>query len=106
SASLLDTYQARVASGALQDDPAQKSAARILNDFVSVYDHPAKTGLRFILKKRQKTPPGLYLWGDVGRGKTMLMDLLVDSIRYKRVRRVHFHAFMLEVHLRLKSLRA
>eukprot|EP00128_Syssomonas_multiformis_P018010 Colp12_sorted_trinity150504_noHs@19638 len=44
---------------------------------------------------------GLYLWGDVGCGKTMLMDLLYDHVEVERKRRVHFHAFMLDVHARI-----
>lgn len=107
SANLLDAYKARVKSGDLIADPAQSAAAKILSDFVTSYDVPSqKTGLKFLLKKRQKTPTGLYIWGSVGRGKTMLMDLLVASIKHKKVRRVHFHAFMLEIHARLKDLRA
>lgn len=107
SANLLETYKTRVGAGELISDLAQGAAARILSDFVASYDHiTPKTGLKFLLKKRQKTPNGLYIWGSVGRGKTMLMDMLVASIRHKKVRRVHFHAFMLEIHGRLKDLRA
>lgn len=56
---------------------------------------------------RRKNPliKGVYLYGGVGRGKTMLMDLLVAHINSDRVRRVHFHAFMLEIHSRLKVIR-
>jgi len=106
SVNLAQTYKTKVASGEITADPAQEQAARILSDFLITYDRPtAKAGLNFILRKRQKTPNGIYLWGNVGRGKTMLMDLLVASVQHKHVRRVHFHAFMLEVHQRLKTLR-
>ncbi|GES85795.1 AFG1-like ATPase [Rhizophagus clarus] len=51
------------------------------------------------------SPKGLYLYGDVGSGKTMLMDLLYDTLLTKRKRRVHFHAFMLDVHDRVYRLK-
>ncbi|RHZ83466.1 hypothetical protein Glove_92g36 [Diversispora epigaea] len=49
---------------------------------------------------------GLYLYGDVGTGKTMLMDLFYDTLQTKRKRRVHFHAFMLDVHARVHKLKS
>lgn len=61
---------------------------------------------RFGLGRRTEAPPlGLYLYGPVGRGKSMLMDLFYDSAPVERKRRVHFHAFMLEIQQRLNELR-
>jgi cell division protein ZapE len=57
-----------------------------------------------VLKKffgRRKIPKGLYIWGGVGRGKSMLMDLLYEHLEVKRKKRVHFHSFMLDIHARM-----
>lgn len=104
----LNVYQARVARGELRADPAQTDAVRA---FQSLYDalsaQPAKGGLGGLFKKKKvEAPKGLYLWGGVGRGKSMLMDLFYETAPVEAKRRVHFHAFMQEIHEGLNVARA
>jgi cell division protein ZapE len=101
-------YAALVAAGELRPDPDQAAAVRVLE---ALADELAETKNRGSLIWRlagrmKEPPPGVYMWGGVGRGKSMLMDLAFHSIPYAPKRRVHFHEFMLEVHERLRAERA
>ncbi len=100
-------YHERVAAGALSPDRAQEDAARHLERlWRDLAVKPAQRGLLGrLLAEKAEAPLGLYLWGPVGRGKTMLMDLFFDTAPEAKKRRVHFAAFMLEVHGRLHALR-
>ena len=108
----LALYRARRADGRLAADPAQALAAEKLEGlFRALADYrPNDDGgwrARLGLARRQgPAPQGLYLFGGVGRGKSMLMDLFFAAAPVERKRRVHFHAFMLEVHERLHRWRA
>lgn len=93
-----ELYQARVGSGAVVADARQAPA---LAAFDALH---AALGKKRILKK--KPAKSLYVWGDVGRGKSMLMDLFFDIAPTQAKQRVHFHAFMQHVHARLHALRA
>ncbi|WP_138421966.1 cell division protein ZapE [Maritimibacter alexandrii] len=100
SESLQDIYAARVAEGRITPDPAQEEALPLFDDIrahlVAVKDK--KRGLLGgLFHKPEDVPDGLYLWGGVGRGKSMLMDLFVEHLPIEGKRRVHFHAFMQEV---------
>ncbi len=103
---VLARYEALVAAGELKPDPQQAKAAIRLNLLQQQLEQTAEIGLlsRF-LRKKNAAPRGLYLWGGVGRGKSMLMDLFHACLAIPEKRRVHFHAFMLEVHARLRDER-
>jgi cell division protein ZapE len=106
---------ARRAAGQVHSDPVQE---KIVARLQAVHDQllamqkqqPAKPGLLSWLglagtAKPANGPHGLYIWGPVGRGKSMLMDLFFADAPVARKRRVHFHEFMLEVHDRLHRRR-
>lgn len=98
---LTQIYESRVATGALRADPAQHGvlpALETLRDWLEANAN-RKVGLFAGLFARPVVPPkGLYLWGGVGRGKSMLMDLFTENTAISGKRRVHFHAFMQEIH--------
>ena len=102
--SVAEAYAALVAAGELKADPDQQAAAAALARFARTLAE--RDGLIKRLLGTSKPPGGIYLWGGVGRGKSMLMDLAFDSIDVASKRRTHFHAFMIEVHERLRAARA
>lgn len=104
---VLDRYRALIAQGELRIDADQEAVATRLDVLAATLDTPPKRGL--VARLTRKPPPiprGLYIWGGVGRGKSMLMDLFFGCVTMAEKRRVHFHEFMLEVHERLRRERA
>jgi len=99
---LNEIYDNRCAWGELDADPAQEAALVEFERIRSVLAAPVKKGW---FKKAPEPPKGLYLWGGVGRGKSMLMDLFAGALNVP-VRRVHFHAFMQEIHEAMHQARA
>jgi cell division protein ZapE len=105
---VLIAYEALLAAGELTPDAAQRLAASHLDGLALHLAAPTpKSGLlgRLFGAAAPPRPRGLYLWGKVGRGKSFLMDLFYDSADVLPKRRVHFHAFMLDVHARLHAYR-
>jgi cell division protein ZapE len=108
-----DRLQALVASGELKADPAQKAMAarfdRLLRDLHAQRPARKSSALGWLFASRKpetvNAPKGLYLYGGVGRGKTMLMDMFFEQARVKRKRRAHFHEFMADVHDRIHKHR-
>ncbi len=108
-------YRARVAQGALDADPAQRLAVeklQLLHMRLRDYNpaRPKSVGLgRFGWGRErivERAIPGLYLYGGVGRGKSMLMDLFFEGAPVAAKRRVHFHAFMQEMHTAIHKARS
>jgi cell division protein ZapE len=102
-----ERYRALVAAGELRPDPDQEKAVAALDRIAAeLAPAPGKGRLARLFGKPAPAPRGAYLWGGVGRGKSMLMDLAFEAIPAQPKRRVHFHEFMLEVHERLRAERA
>jgi cell division protein ZapE len=98
-------YRERCEAGAIRPDPAQAQALERLEALHrALVDHaPTPRGwLARLVGGNVVAPKGLYLWGPVGRGKSLLMDLFFATAPVAHKRRVHFHAFMLEVHDRIE----
>ncbi|MEO8245164.1 MAG: cell division protein ZapE [bacterium] len=98
---LPDLLQARIASGDLKPDPAQHDIVAQLEKLRHWLELHAnrRTGLLGgLFSKLPQPPKGFYIWGGVGRGKSMLMDLFIEHTDITQKRRVHFHAFMQEIH--------
>ena len=105
---LTEIYEARVAEGRLRADPTQHAILPRLESLRLWLEANAtrKVGLFAGLFAKPVEPPrGLYLWGGVGRGKSMLMDLFADATDIPQKRRVHFHAFMQGVHRGMHAAR-
>jgi cell division protein ZapE len=100
---VLTRYRELVAAGELRVDTEQAAAAERLDRLAQELEAVPKKGsiLWRALGRAPEPARGVYMWGGVGRGKSMLMDLLFDCVDIRRKRRVHFHEFMLEVHARL-----
>ncbi|MDH5748665.1 MAG: cell division protein ZapE [Rhodospirillales bacterium] len=108
----LADYRARISTGDLNPDPVQALAVEKLQSlYHALAGYKPLTGLagwkaRFGLNRRTEGPPqGLYIYGGVGRGKSMLMDMFFRNAAVERKRRVHFHAFMQQIHERLTEYR-
>jgi cell division protein ZapE len=109
---LRERYERALAARHFQADPAQLTAVLALADvrrrLIAAGPPPRlhlPRWLAAIARQPQRTPvKGLYLWGGVGRGKTWLMDVFFASLPFRQKRRLHFHRFMQQVHLRLSRL--
>ena len=104
---ILARYYALIEAGELKADPDQSAAvtrlARLQTDLETV---PKRGSVLWrALTRKPDSIEGVYMWGGVGRGKSMLMDLFIETLAIDRKRRVQFHAFMQEVHALLREVR-
>lgn len=99
---VLSAYERLIAAGELRPDPEQRAAAARLDALAAELEQPRTTGF---FRRKAVPARGLYLWGGVGRGKSMLMDLFFANTDVPHKRRVHFGEFMLEVHERIAAER-
>ena len=111
SSSVSARYAALVAAGEIERDPAQKAVVDKLSELQErLANHrlarkSSSLGWMFGRRETRETTRGLYLHGEVGRGKTMLMDLFFESCAVRRKLRVHFHEFMADMHERIHAYR-
>ncbi len=103
---LTDIYDQRVKDGAFTPDDDQRRALEALEQLRRQLEAPVEKSFLGLFKKAAPAPKGFYLYGGVGRGKSMVMDLFFGAVRVEKKRRVHFNAFMLEVHDFLHQLRS
>lgn len=100
-ASPLQTYNDKLNSGSIKQDTLQNEVVLAFEDLFHNLNKPKSTWFF----KTQEHFYGLYIYGSVGRGKTFLMDLFVECIDSKKIRRQHFHQFMLWFHQQLRSIK-
>jgi len=111
ASSITAQYRAGVAAGKVERDPAQLAVVdrleRLEGDIIEhrLARKSSSLGWLFARDKKQASLKGLYIYGEVGRGKTMLMDLFYEVSPVQRRRRAHFHEFMIDVHERVHGLR-
>jgi cell division protein ZapE len=99
---LLTQYREAVTRGELRPDAAQENAVYKLNQLAQALAE--KRGFS-LFRKTAEPPKGLYIWGDVGRGKTLLMDFFFEEAVVAKKRRAHFNRFMVDVHARIHAER-
>lgn len=105
---ILARYEAELARAEIVPDAAQRRVAERLDELAAALAaHRSAAGFWSRLTARRSPPPrGLYIHGQVGRGKTMLMDLFFEEVDAPEKLRVHFHEFMADVHERIGEARA
>ena len=110
--SVSDYYDKKVERGEIDRDEEQRALALRFDELLEALSakrlsrKTSALGWIFAKKQTAESVRGLYVWGDVGRGKTMVMDLFFEIVPVKRKGRYHFHEFMRDMHERIKQARA
>ncbi len=102
--SSLSTYKNYLKKNLIKFDPNQETAMKTIDEFLSL-EFSLKHKLYKNFLKRRKSKNGVYLYGEAGVGKTMLMDICFSSIKIKKKKRIHFQEFMIDIHNRLHKIR-
>ncbi len=100
-------YDRLATDGEITADPAQRAALPALEEIRAHFEKPPRAGgwLGRLFMTASPPPKGVYIWGGVGRGKSYVMDLFFEAVETENKRRVHFHAFMQEIHEGLHASR-
>ncbi|KAJ3613541.1 hypothetical protein NHX12_019788 [Muraenolepis orangiensis] len=103
----MDHYHSLIRAGTLRDDQHQKAVMEKLDRMHKTLRGYSNTPTSFFSKffTKPKPPQGFYIFGDVGTGKTMVMDMFYSYVETEKKKRVHFHGFMLDVHKRIHRLK-
>ena len=105
--SVIESFEQALAARGFQADASQRTAAlrlqRLCDEWVDYKSHRSNAVTRLLV--RPPIPRGVYLWGGVGRGKSLLMDCFFRAVPLVRKTRVHFHEFMRDVHRRMQEVR-
>ena len=102
---MLGAYAAALEAKGFQPDPAQMLAVERLEDLYQAlmnFKSARSSKIKRILSS-PSVPQGVYFWGGVGRGKSFIMDCFFAAVPYKRKKRIHFHAFMHQIHAELRE---
>ncbi len=106
ASALQAAYDARLAEGAIRADPAQAAGLAALIRLEADLEASEPGKLAALFNRKPESQRGVYLWGPVGRGKSMLMDQFFETAPVKAKRRTHFHVFMGEIHRLIGEWRA
>ncbi len=101
-------YNSLIKNRILEHDNSQENLVRSLDKLyleIKYFQESQKNLIKKVFSSNNKTPLGLYIFGDVGRGKSMLMDMFCNTNGIEKIKRFHFHAFMQDTHIKIREQR-